>query len=449
MTYCYFFLILGNLSLLTVAASSFLSLTSCSISVFSLFVLTIGCTLGFFLYGKNSKLRFLSLLIFPLAFWGVHDLPTAIGVTFITIYAVFVIFKSQFVISYNERHDFFFLSLKILVICAFPLFTFCLINNQPEKIADTLLFVLISMLSTLMLTQILRHDISVIQQPKFFFSCIGVFVSVFLLVSVVKSNAFWVLVRSVLKGFYRFIFAPFILILINIIGKILWFIVGPFYPDLQQSTRSFYEVMLERMSMVPAEELVKDEWRGTPSDTFLNILLVLFFIAAFIVCILFLVRLLKKVTHRIHHTSASLTRSTLASRKSNGDDIPLDLVPPTEPRKAVRYYYRCFLRTCKTLGLLFSPDANSFIVTRDAREYFQEESLHKLYEMRDIYIKARYSKHQIKSNDVNQIKLLYEELSQEEIHQKKKKIPKKDEMLDASYVHLPPKEHENFDHLQN
>ena len=69
--------------------------------------------------------------------------------------------------------------------------------------------------------------------------------------------------------------------------------------------------------------------------------------------------------------------------------------------------------------------------------------------MRDIYIKARYSKHQIKSNDVNQIKLLYEELSQEEIHQKKKKIPKKDEMLDASYVHLPPKEHENFDHLQN
>ena len=199
MTYCYFFLILGNLSLLTVAASSFLSLTSCSISVFSLFVLTIGCTLGFFLYGKNPKLRFLSLLVFPLAFWGVHDLPTAIGVTFITIYAVFVIFKSQFVISYNERHDFFFLSLKILVICAFPLFTFCLINNQPEKIADTLLFVLISMLSTLMLTQILRHDISVIQQPKFFFSCIGVFASVFLLVSIVKSNAFWVLVRSVLN----------------------------------------------------------------------------------------------------------------------------------------------------------------------------------------------------------------------------------------------------------
>lgn len=112
MTYCYFFLILGNLSLLTVAASSFLSLTSCSISVFSLFVLTIGCTLGFFLYGKNSKLRFLSLLVFPLAFWGVHDLPTAIGVTFITIYAVFVIFKSQFVISYNERHDFFFYPLK-------------------------------------------------------------------------------------------------------------------------------------------------------------------------------------------------------------------------------------------------------------------------------------------------------------------------------------------------
>ena len=94
-TYCYFFLILGTLSLLTVAASSFLSLTSCSISVFSLFVLTIGCTLGFFLYEKNPKLRFLSLLVFPLAFWGIHDLPTAIGVTFITIYAVFVIFKSQ------------------------------------------------------------------------------------------------------------------------------------------------------------------------------------------------------------------------------------------------------------------------------------------------------------------------------------------------------------------
>lgn len=455
MTYCFFFKMLGNLSLFYFIINCLLCMFQKGVSILPVFILALASALGFFLNEKKAKLRYLSILLMPLALITTSDIIGVVVVSVSIVYCALCIVQSRFLLSYEERLEFFLMFPKVFFVCFFMImFSSVYYSDQFANTVSFLMnFLLVFMISTILMTQILRHDISVIVKPKFRMTCIGIFVGITLAILFIKFKFFLSTLAFIFKTVYSMVIIPVFMFIAKIIGSVIWFIIEPFYETL-------HNIMLEGIAQLNGRPLVSDgidpfwdsmlkDFISEPTSSFSDFFHGILSLVIIISCIVLFVRLIKKINHRIHYSRAQISRSTLSGKEQIKEDIPLDLAPPGEPRKAVRYYYRCFLRTCKTLGLLFSPDANSFIVTRDAREYFQEESLHKLYEMRDIYIKARYSKHQIKSNDVNQIKLLYEELSQEEIHQKKKKIPKKDEMLDASYVHLPPKEHENFDHLQN
>ena len=68
MTYCYFFQMLGNLSLFYFVANSFLYVFQLKISLFPTILLALACSLGFFLNQKKPKLRYLSIIFMPLAF---------------------------------------------------------------------------------------------------------------------------------------------------------------------------------------------------------------------------------------------------------------------------------------------------------------------------------------------------------------------------------------------
>ena len=92
---------------------------------------------------------------------------------------------------------------------------------------------------------------------------------------------------------------------------------------------------------------------------------------------------------------------------------PLDLFPPADPRKAVRYYYRQFLKICRRHGYVLEKSDNSAIVEHSAKYIFRPENFSILSHLRQIYIKARYSEHHVTDQDVEQIKKDYEALKQE------------------------------------
>ena len=73
-----------------------------------------------------------------------------------------------------------------------------------------------------------------------------------------------------------------------------------------------------------------------------------------------------------------------------------------------------FYRFVSTLEFDFSPDCNSLMVEQQAKACFQRESMWKLSQIREIYIKARYSRHPVSDNDAQQMKELYQQLKSEE-----------------------------------
>ena len=136
----------------------------------------------------------------------------------------------------------------------------------------------------------------------------------------------------------------------------------------------------------------------------------LFTLAISIAGLILLVRLIKRNRHRFQPSNAKETRTTVSGSRYFEAAAPADLFPPSEPRKAVRYYYRCFLRTCQKMGVFFPSSADSQTIEQQSQKFFRPESLGQLRQVRRVYIKARYSDDPVQEQDVQQIKSAYEYL---------------------------------------
>lgn len=425
MTYCFSFKMLGNLSLFYFIINCLLCMFQKGVSILPVFILALASALGFFLNEKKAKLRYLSILLMPLALITTSDIIGVVVVSASIVYCAFCIVQSRFLLSYEERLEFFLMFPKVFFVCFFMImFSSVYYSDQFANTVSFLMnFLLVFMISTILMTQILRHDISVIVKPKFRMTCIGIFVVITLAILFIKSKFFLSTLAFIFKTVYSMVIIPVFMFIAKIIGSVIWFIIEPFYETL-------HNIMLEGIAQLNGRPLVSDgidpfwdsmlkDFISEPTSSFSDFFHGILSLVIIISCIVLFVRLIKKINHRIHYSRAQISRSTLSGKEQIKEDIPLDLVPPGEPRKAVRYYYRCFLRSCRNTGLTFKPDANSDIVARLTVEHFMNQDPSSIYKLRNIYIKARYSEHTIKNEDVAQARLICEELSGEEKRMKK------------------------------
>ena len=100
----------------------------------------------------------------PLALIGVEDLVTALIILASAIYVAVCIVRKIFVIDYDDRLSFLSLAVKALIASVFPIFLFIW---DFEKLPRFVPFVLTLAISTLLLTQALRHDPKVFSQRRF------------------------------------------------------------------------------------------------------------------------------------------------------------------------------------------------------------------------------------------------------------------------------------------
>ena len=86
MTLFFFLRLVGDLSLFYAVANAFLCMTSCDVAFLPLIVLSLCGALAYFTAQKKEALRFLPILLMPLALIGVEDLVTALIILASAIY---------------------------------------------------------------------------------------------------------------------------------------------------------------------------------------------------------------------------------------------------------------------------------------------------------------------------------------------------------------------------
>ncbi|CDA61488.1 unknown [Clostridium sp. CAG:169] len=322
-------------------------------------------------------------------------------------YLAVIVHRQNFALTYDDRLGFLSLSIKVLVACLIPILTFAW-GELPRFIP----FVILLFICTLILTQALRHDPSVYLQRRYRTAVLLCSALLALLVVLFSSSWFINLLLQLPYLFYRWVIAPIIMLVALVVGGALMLLFSPLQDKIRSFLSQIYDQFVGRLN-APLQELPENMEAEAPFQL-LDYLSPLFTLAISIAGLILLVRLIKRNRHRFQPSNAKETRTTVSGSRYFEAAAPADLFPPSEPRKAVRYYYRCFLRTCQKMGVFFPSSADSQTIEQQSQKFFRPESLGQLRQVRRVYIKARYSDDPVQEQDVQQIKSAYEYLKDEQ-----------------------------------
>ena len=319
MTLFFFLRLVGDLSLFYAVANAFLCMTSCDVTFVPLIVLSLCGALAYFTAQKKEALRFLPILLMPLALIGVEDLVTALIILASAIYVAVCVVRKIFVIDYDDRLSFLLLAVKALIASVFPMLLFIWDRELPRFVP----FVLTLAISTLLLTQALRHDPKVFSQRRFRTASLLVTAGLLLIILIISSPEFLRLVAMIPGLIYEWIIAPIILVFSYVVGGLVYLISRPLSglfasrPDTKLKTFEFQDGFMELIF----------SFVNTPTTSILDVVKPIVTIAIVIAVLVFFSKLLKRGYHRFRYNSIKETRSTITEKRSFQEEAPLDLFP--------------------------------------------------------------------------------------------------------------------------
>ena len=401
MSFFFFFKMLGDLSLIFAFANSVLLIFGCNISSFlPLIILSLSGTLGCYLNQKSPQLRYLAIITMLPALYHPENFVSLLAILVTCLYVGLHIVLQRFELSHDERVNFFQLGCKLLPFCMAPRLIMVTSDTPSPAFFP---YLLIFAASTLLLTQTLRHNASILKQRRFRIMCLGILGGILLVTALFSSPWFLSLMTTLLKTFYRYLIAPILLLLSYAVGLVFWVIIK-LYPKSALHPEAAVE-MWEKLALGADSNILGPENSAEPQDqTFLIILGTVIALIVLAFFIYFFVSRLKRRKEGQRNSSVRETRSAVDQARSFAQEAPIDLVEPRDSRAAVRYYYRKFLRCCKQAGIYLSPEMNSSIIEKKARQTFSPESSGLIQNIRHIYIRARYSSHEVNKETVQQMK---------------------------------------------
>ncbi len=409
----YFFKMMGDLSMIFAFENSAMLVFGCNISSFlPLLVLSLSGTLGYYLNQKSPKLRYLAIPAMLPALYHPENFVSLLGVLVACLYVGLHIVLQHFELSHYERVSFFQLGCKVLPLLLIPRMILVTSDTPAPAFFP---YLLIFAVSTLLLTQTLRHGPEILSQRRFRIMCFGALSCVLLITALFSSPWFLSLVGAVLKTIYLHLFAPIILLLSYAVGLVFCGIIallsklGFNLQEANQMAEIFFSGLQADLKHSEIPDAPQNSSFLTALGTVIAILILAFLIY-------FFVSRLKRRKGDQHDSSIRETRSAIDQARSFAEEGSRDLIEPRDSRSAVRYHYRKFLRCCKRVGISLSPEMNSSIVEKKAREAFQPESAGWIQNIRSIYIRARYSNHEVSKESVQQIKADVQKIQNETSH---------------------------------
>ncbi|MCL1804993.1 MAG: hypothetical protein FWG28_03170 [Clostridiales bacterium] len=264
-------------------------------------------------------------------------------------YLVYVIYLDLERLTYADYHERFFLGLKLLPILILPLIISLNGNNIGFFQARVLPFVIFYLFSSILSLRLSRYRPETLGQKSAQLANM-LLLAAFLLIcfSIVYSNI-WFLLGQFFTLLYRYVLAPVILLLalaLTLPFFLLSRLIGLFRGETQ-ADEEFFNIELG--------ELVE-----TGLESYTTIQMPAFLRYALIALVLtgvgFAVwRLFRKLAARgVRRSPANaVTEGRRRLEPEAGREI--DLLPPSDPRQAIRYYYRRFLRHGRKFGLPAGP----------------------------------------------------------------------------------------------
>lgn len=401
MTLCYFLKLLSELSLLFVVADCFLSVAAVGVEslIPAVFFAAVGAVAYWMDEKHSNKTKFLlPLLLIPMFLFG-ESFGTYLAIGLGALYVGMMIWQKRYYMDHDSQADFF----RIGMFAAGGLSIPFVLLMKIDFIAP---FVLLYLMSGIFGLRLMRQDAAIFNETRFRVLNLLSVVGIVLLAVLISSDWFLAAAGFVLGKIYDVLVVP-IFYVIYACGYALYylFIEIIFAGGYGDTTKKLNFGDMSMPDEMKDALLGEEQVNGEP---FLMLLKGVFLIVGILLVLLLVYRNSKSRNSRSKDSAREARTSVTMIRPE--EKIYADHIAPREPRAAVRYHYRNFLRLCLSLGQEFPRHYTSQHIENMTIGNFDKETLKS---MRKTYIRARYSEHDITKDDVSSIKAQVKKLKSE------------------------------------
>lgn len=401
MTLCYFLKLLSELSLLFVVADCFLSVAAVGVEslIPAVFFAAVGAVAYWMDEKHSNKTKFLlPLLLIPMFLFG-ESFGTYLAIGLGALYVGLMIWQKRYYMDHDSQADFFRIGMFAAGGLSIP---FVLLM----KIDFTAPFVLLYLMSGIFGLRLMRQDAAIFNETRFRVLNLLSVAGIVLLAVLISSDWFLGLAGMILGKIYDVLVIP-IFYVIYACGYALYylFIEIIFAGGYGDTTKKLNFGDMSMPDEMKDALLGEEQVNGEP---FLMLLKGVFLIVGILLVLLLVYRNSKSRNSRSKDSAREARTSVTMIRPE--EKIYADHIAPREPRAAVRYHYRNFLRLCLSLGQEFPRHYTSQHIENMTIGNFDKETLKS---MRKTYIRARYSEHDITKDDVSSIKAQVKKLKSE------------------------------------
>ena len=345
-----------------------------------------------YLLKNNFKKIYLALPFLVLLLPGSHLIALLPPI----FYILYLIIKENVGLSWDRQSDLFSISCKVFLGAGLCL---CLIGSGPIFIRYSLPMAFVSVISSVLLMRMLRHDPATYLNPQYQLkNCIFLVIVLFFAWLSSRDFVFHLLGNSIKFMYFQCLY-PILLLLLSVVVFLIR-LASSLLAWTKLDEFSFEEVWMTHLEDETTKELL-DSVASTYDGSFAKVMVILFTIAV-IVLIFFFFRWL------------ALNRG-----EESIIDHGLDMIRSNHPEKIkkerasstvlqIRRQYRIFLKLYRDRGgSLVLSDTSEDILKRGSAYFPKTELLH---EMREIYLNARYRNTASKS-DLKRMKQINKEMA--------------------------------------
>ncbi len=394
MILCFFLKLLTEVSLYFVLGNCIMSVAFTGVeSLIPAILCALAGTVSYRLDEKDKKYRYWSVPLLILVLFFAQGIGTGIALFMPAFYVFMIIKERHFTLDSEQQSLLFRWGLVASFICFFLFGMFIGLRYVVP-------FILLFLFANVLLMRLLRQNPAVLHNKRFIVSNALQLAGSLALAALLTSKSVLNFLSNCWTWIYETLFEPlsvYIAMGLAYLGYLMDSFFKMIFVDYKRTEQhnkfrpgdfhdeAFYQQIEQSMN----EE--------SPAVLILQICLFIIGVAV----VLAIIRWRKRGSGFKTQTAVKETRRSIPNDKKIEEKVPVDILPPKDPRLAVRYYYRRFLHLCKKLDYKFPESFTSEMISHRVSRRFGKDEVQNI---RQTYILARYSDKHISSEDVTAIK---------------------------------------------
>lgn len=353
--------------------------------------------LGVFLCGMfdmkiKPSARYIPLiLVFGSLYWA-KDIPSALTIGVNIIFAVAMIARQAYFLTYGEGADEFKKNIKIIIFLLAFSVAFGITNLLGSSVLP---YVIIYMISGVCGLSMLRHNDETLKEKRFRILNTSILAGTCLLGFFMATDMFMQFCTMILKAFGKYVFGPVMMAITTVSSYIL---LG--------FTSFLEDTVFELMKSKNGKGLTFENLSGLVDDNKFtgrrSVLDVVFAVVVVVIIVVIVVALFRKMLKGSNSRSSRPAGETRTVERIPRVNYDKDL---SNEVKGIRNVYRKFLNLLISRGI----DIPHYFTTQDINGQITTEIPDKKLaeELREYYILARYGEKELSKDDLNKAKQLY------------------------------------------